>query len=300
MAHPHGRDRGLGGHDRVLSLVRIASAAAAVATRGPHGGGGCSSRSLKLPPLLIGAFTGTISATSSEVGIFQTVEQAILPQTAPDSRRTWLFAIYNTVANFAGALGSLAAASVVFFISLGLEGADAYRPFFVFYAVVGLINLAVFLTLSDRVELVKVEGERRFLGIRRSRGTVAKLSLLFGLDAFAGGFVVLSLVAYWFHLRWGLSPEALAVLFFWVNVLSGFSLLAAGWLAQRIGLLNTMVFTHLPSNVLLMLIPLMPSAALAVALLLLRMSISQMTCRPVSRTRWRSSTRRNGRRPRHH
>jgi MFS family permease len=227
-------------------------------------------------PLLIGAFTGTISATSSEVGIFQTVEQAILPQTAPDERRTWLFAIYNTAANFAAAVGSLAAASVVYFSSLGLQGADAYRPLFVLYAVIGLVNLAVFATLSDRVELVKVEAEGRFLGIRRSRGTVAKLSLLFGLDAFAGGFVVLSLVAYWFHLRWDLSPETLASLFFWVNLLSGASLLAAGWLAQRIGLLNTMVFTHVPSSVLLALVPLMPSAALAVAVFLARMSISQM------------------------
>jgi len=227
-------------------------------------------------PLLIGAFTGTISATSSEVGIFQTVEQAILPQTAPDERRTWLFAIYNTAANFAAAVGSLAAASVVYFSSLGLQGADAYRPLFVLYAVIGLANLAVFVTLSDRVELVKVDADRRFLGIRRSRGTVVKLSLLFGLDAFAGGFVVLSLVAYWFHLRWDLSPGALASLFFWVNLLSGASLLAAGWLAHRIGLLNTMVFTHVPSSILLALVPLMPSAALAVAVFLARMSISQM------------------------
>jgi MFS family permease len=227
-------------------------------------------------PLLIGAFTGTISATSSEVGIFQTVEQAILPQTAPDERRTWLFAIYNTVANFAAACGSLAAASVVLFSSLGLQGADAFRPLFVLYAIIGLINLAVFVTLSDRVELVKVDAERSFFGIRRSGGTVAKLSLLFGLDAFAGGFVVLSLVAYWFHLRWDLSPEQLASIFFWVNLLSGASLLAAGWLAQRIGLLNTMVFTHAPSSLLLVLVPLMPSAGLAVAVFLARMSISQM------------------------
>src|SRR5437870_1435043 len=112
---------------------------------------------------------------------------------------------------------SPAAASVVYFSSLGLQGADAYRPLFGLYAVIGLANLAVFLTLSDRVELVKVDAERRFLGIRRSSGTVAKLSLLFGLDAFAGGFVVLSLVAYWFHLRWDLSPGALASLFFWVK-----------------------------------------------------------------------------------
>ena len=172
--------------------------------------------------------------------------------------------------------GGAIAAAVGFFTSLGMQGADPYRPFFGFYALVGLVNLAVFVTLSDKVEVAKVHGERRFLGITRSGGTVAKLSALFGLDAFAGGFVVLSLVAYWFHLRWGLSPEALASVFFWVNVLSGLSLLAAGWLAQRIGLLNTMVFTHIPSSILLLLVPLMPSAALAVALFLARMSISQM------------------------
>src|SRR5438552_10045524 len=226
--------------------------------------------------LVAGAFTGTISATSSEVGIFQTVEQAILPQTAPNERRTWLFSIYNTAANFAGALGSLAAAAVGFFAAQGLHGADAYRPLFAFYAVVGLLNLAIFLTLSDRVELAKVEGERRFIGIHRSTGTVAKLSLLFGLDSFAGGFVVQSVVAYWFYLRWGLDPEALAAIFFWVGILSGLSLLAAGWLAERIGLLNTMVFTHLPSQFALLLIPLAPTAGLAVALYLARMSVSQM------------------------
>ncbi|CAN5179936.1 MFS transporter [soil metagenome] len=226
--------------------------------------------------LVLAGFTGTISATSSEVGVFQTVEQAVLPQTAPAERRTWLFSIYNMLGNFAGATGSLFAATAGYFASLGLRGADAYRPLFVLYAVIGLANLVVFLTLSDRIELAQIEGERKFIGIRRSRGTVAKLSALFGLDAFAGGFVVQSLVAYWFFLRWGLPPEQLAVIFFWVGVLSGASLLAAGWLAGRIGLLNTMVFTHLPSNVLLMLLPLAPTAGLAVALFLLRMSISQM------------------------
>src|SRR5205814_9909818 len=105
------------------------------------------------------------------------------------------------------------------------------------------------------VELAKVEGDRRFLGIHRSRGTVAKLSALFSLDSFAGGLVVQSLVAYWFYLRWGLSPETLAVVFFWVNVVSGLSFLAAAPLANRIGLLNTMVFSHLPAIVLVMLVP---------------------------------------------
>ena len=226
--------------------------------------------------LLLGAFTGTISATNSEVGVFQTVEQAVLPQTTSDERRTWLFSIYNMLANFAGALGSLSAASVTLFAAAGLVGADVYRPLFLLYALVGLANLVLFITLSERVELAHVEGERRFVGIHRSRGMVTKLSALFGLDAFAGGFVVHSLVAYWFYLRWGFSPGTLATLFFWVGVVSGLSFLAAGWLARRFGLLNTMVFTHLPSQVLLMLVPLAPTSWLAAAFFLARMSLSQM------------------------
>ena len=226
--------------------------------------------------LALAALTGTISATSSEVGVFQTVEQAILPQTASNDRRTWLYSIYNTLGSFSAALGSLFAASVGFFASLGLSGPAAYRPFFVLYSVIGLMNVGIFLSLSPRVELARVEGKRRFMGIGRSAGTVVKLSALFGLDAFAGALVVQPIVAYWFYLRWGLDPAALAVIFFWVGVLSGVSLLAASWLAARIGLLNTMVATHLPSNVLLILVPLAPSAPLAVGLYLARMSISQM------------------------
>jgi len=126
------------------------------------------------------------------------------------------------------------------------------------------------------MELAKIEGERKFVGVHRSRGIVTRIALLFGVDAFAGALVVQSLVAYWFHLRWGLSAEVLAVVFFWVNVVSGLSFLATPALANRIGLLRTMVFTHLPSNVLLVLVPLAPSAELAVALFLLRMSLSQM------------------------
>ena len=226
--------------------------------------------------LVLAAFTGTISATSSEVGVFNTVDQAILPQAVAPHHRTWAFALYGLVGNLSQAAGALFAGTVAFFASLGLQGADAYRPLFVLYAVIGLANLAIFATLSPRVELARVEGERGFIGIRRSRGAVARLSVLFGLDAFAGGFVVLALVAYWFNLRWGLSPEVLGVVFFWVGVVSALSFVAAGWLAGRIGLLNTMVFTHLPSNVLLMLVPLMPTAPLAVIVFLARMSISQM------------------------
>jgi len=226
--------------------------------------------------LVLGAFTGTISASSSEVGPFVTVEQAILPQTAPDDRRTWLFSIYDTLGNLAAAIGALFTGTVVLFARLGLTGAGSYRPLFLIYAAIGALNLLVFLSLSEGVEAARVEGRHRFVGLHRSRGAVARLSALFGLDALAGGFVLQSIVAYWFHLRWDLSPGTLGVLFFWVGLLSGLSLLAAGWMARRFGLLNTMVFTHLPSNVLLILVPLAPSAWLAVLLFLARMSVSQM------------------------
>jgi len=230
----------------------------------------------RLGLLVLGALTGTISASSAEVGPFVTVEQAILPQTAPADRRTWLFSIYDAMGTLAGAAGALCTGAVGLFARLGLAGAAAYRPLFLLYAAIGLGNLVLFLGLSDRVEAARVEGARRFIGLHRSRGTVAGLSVLFGLDALAGGFVLQSIVAYWFHLRWGLSPAALGLLFFWVGVLSGLSLLAAGRLARRFGLLNTMVFTHLPSNLLLMLVPLAPAAWLAVLLFLARMSVSQM------------------------
>jgi MFS family permease len=226
--------------------------------------------------LVLGAFTGTISASSADVGPFVTVEQAILPQTAPDQRRTRLFSIYDTLGNLAGAAGALFTGVVGLFSRLGLAGANVYRPLFVIYAGIGLLNLLLFLSLSDGVEAARVEGKRRLVRLHRSRGTVARLSALFGLDALAGGLVIQSIVAYWFHVRWGLAAETLGLLFFWVGVLSGLSLLAAGWLAERFGLLNTMVFTHLPSHVLLILVPLAPTAWLAVLLFLARMSVSQM------------------------
>jgi MFS family permease len=226
--------------------------------------------------LLLGGFTGTISVANTEVGPFLTVEQAILPQTAADDRRTWLFSLYDMLGSFAGALGALFAGSVAFFAALGLHGADVYRPLFVVYAAVGGLNVLVFLRLSDRVERDKLEGKRTFLGIHRSAGTITKLSLLMSLDAFAGGLVVQSLMAYWLHLRWGLSAETLGVVFFCVNVIAGLSFLGVGPLAARIGLLNTMVFTHLPSSIVLLLVPLAPTPWLAVLLILLRACTSQM------------------------
>jgi predicted MFS family arabinose efflux permease len=173
-------------------------------------------------------------------------------------------------------MGALFAGVVGMFGQLGLRGPDMYRPLFVLYALIGLLNLAVFIGLSDRVESAKIYGERRFIGIHRSAGVVTKLSLLMSLDAFAGGLVVQSLMAYWLHLRWDLSAETLGVVFFCVNVMNGLSFLGVGPLAARIGLLNTMVYTHAPSSVLLMLVPLMPTPWLAVLCIFLRATMSQM------------------------
>jgi len=159
--------------------------------------------------------------------------------------------------------------------------ADAYRSVIVLYAAIGGALALAFFRLSRRLEpapadRVDAPGLRWMSGVHRSRATVWRLSALFGLDSFGGGFVVQGFTAYWFHLRFGLDPGALGLLFLAANLLAGCSALLAASLAARISLINTMVVTHLPSNVLLILVPLMPTLPLAVAVLLLRFSISQM------------------------
>ncbi|HVN76694.1 MAG TPA: MFS transporter [Thermoanaerobaculaceae bacterium] len=230
--------------------------------------------------LLAAATVGVISPSGNEVGPFIAVEQAALSQVVPDEERTRVFAWYNLVGSFATALGSLAGGA----LSQGLRGAGAtplaaYRAVVVGYAMFGGLLAILFAGLSRSVEAPQVHGgpapTRRF-GLHRSRGVVAQLAALFSLDAFAGGFVVQSMVAYWFHLRFGVAPATLGAIFFGANVLAGFSALIAVRVAARVGLVNTMVFTHLPSNVLLVMVPLMPTLPLAISVLLLRFSISQM------------------------
>jgi len=232
--------------------------------------------------LLLAATIGIISPAGNEVGPFLAVEQAALSQSLPDASRTRAFAWYALAGSFATALGALGGgglASVL--LSRGLAPLSAYRVVAVGYAALGALLLLLFAGLSEAAEAPGRKPSRPpflapGLGLGRSRGVVARLSALFALDAFAGGFVVQSLVAWWFHTRWGMDEALLGGLFFAANVLAGLSALAAGWMASRIGLVNTMVFTHLPSNVLLLLVPLMPTLPLAVGVLLLRFSISQM------------------------
>lgn len=231
--------------------------------------------------LLVAATIGVISPSGNEIGPFLSVEQAALSHIVGDEQRTDVFAWYNLVGSFSTALGALAGGLIAEASQhFGLVGAAALRPVLWAYAGIGLVLIGGFALLSPAIEAhVGNEAsmpEKTVLGLHESRWIVFKLSLLFALDAFGGGFVIQSIIAYWFHVRFQLDPAMLGTIFLFANLLAGVSALAAGWLARRIGLVNTMVFTHLPSNVLLILVPLMPNVYWAVALLLLRFSISQM------------------------
>ncbi len=230
--------------------------------------------------LLVAAATiGVISPGGNEIGPFLSVEQAALSHIIDDDRRTGVFAWYNLAGSFSTALGALAAGLIAAAASrAGWTGAASFRPVLLAYAGIGLLLMLGFSLLSSRIEASGPAEVKptTVLGLHESRGTVLKLSLLFALDAFGGGFIIQSVIAYWFHIRFGLDPEQLGTMFMFANLLAGVSALAAGRLARRFGLVNTMVFTHLPSNVLLILVPLMPSVSWALGILLLRFSISQM------------------------
>jgi len=230
--------------------------------------------------LIVAAIVGVLSPSGNEIGPFLSIEQAALSQIVPDDQRTRTFAWYNLVGSFATATGALVGGGV----AQGLQAAgstplESYRAIVIGYALFGVALALLFNRLSSAIEVTTspqpaVTPSR--LGLHHSRGIVLKLSGLFALDAFAGGFVVQSLVAYWFHVRFGVEPALLGSIFFGANVLAGISALLAARVAARIGLINTMVVTHIPSNILLMLVPLMPNLPLAIAMLLLRFSISQM------------------------
>jgi MFS family permease len=232
-----------------------------------------------LPVLVLAATIGVISPSGNEVGPFLAVEQASLSQTIADRSRTRVFAWFNLTGSFATATGALVGGGVAgALIAAGRTPIDAYRAVIVVYACLGLLLAALFWRVSPRVEVAQapdVSVSRR-LGLHRSRSIVARLSALFALDAFGGGLVVQSLVAYWFHLRFGADVAVLGGVFFGANILAGISALAAARIADRIGLVRTMVFTHLPSNMLLAAVPLMPTLPLAIIVLLARFSISQM------------------------
>jgi len=227
-----------------------------------------------LPFILVAVAVGTVSPTGGDIGPFVSLEQAMLPQAADASRRTDAFAVYNLAATLAASLGALFSGLPAFAASLLGIPKVPFELLFASYAGLGLLTLAIYASLSSSLEARSPA--RAFTLSSASRGKVSRLGALFATDSFGGGFVVQSFVAFWFASVYGLDPVALAGVFFAANLLASLSFLGASRLASRFGLLNVMVFTHLPSSVLLMLVPLMPTLPLALAAYLGRMSLSQM------------------------
>jgi MFS family permease len=228
--------------------------------------------------LIIAAIIGVISPSGNEIGPFLSVEQAGLTQLISDKKRTQYFAWYALVGSFATALGALIGGWLAQVLqNNGWTIVASYRVILAGYAIGGFLLVLLFLNLTNAVEVeTKPDTIKRVFGLHQSRGVVLKLSSFFALDAFAGALLVQSLIAYWFHVRFGVETGILGSIFFGANILAGISALLAVRLASRFGLINTMVFTHIPSNVLLILVPLMPTLPLAIGVLLLRFSISQM------------------------
>jgi MFS family permease len=246
------------GRRRTLVIGALLMAAAGVAF--------AATRALAL--LIVAGTIGVISPSGGEVGPFLPIEQAALSQVVPDYSRTAVFGWYTLAGSFATAIGSLCGGILS-------HAAGNYRVVVWLYAAVGAVLAVLFTRVSSKVEVTSPPATSAW-GIGRSRSVVLRLSALFALDSFAGGFVVQSFAAYWFYLRFGVNPATLGAIFFGANVLAGVSAVLASRLAVRFGLVRTMVFTHLPSNILLILVPLMPTLPLAVLLLFARFSISQM------------------------
>jgi MFS family permease len=226
--------------------------------------------------LVAAGIIGVISPSGNEVGPFLSIEQAALTHVVTDRTRTSVFAWYTLAGSLATALGALAGGSISTLLQqTTMAPVRSYRMVVILYAALGLTLAVLFSRLSRAAEAATRGGKHR-LGLGASRGVVVKLSALFALDSFGGGFVIQSFAAYWFYLRFGVNPGTLGAIFFWANILAGISALLASRLAARFGLIKTMVGTHLPSNVLLIMVPLMPTLPLAVLVLLIRFSISQM------------------------
>jgi MFS family permease len=216
-------------------------------------------------PVLAG-IVGQMSVGAGEVGPFLPLEQAMLPRTARMDRRTLAFSVYNLVGYGASSVGALLA---------GLPTYVGFRPLFFAYMISGLLGAILYASLSKGVELEKQAARRSVLS-PKARPIVLRLSALFAIDAFGGGFIGSSILSYYFYLRFGLDLAALGTIFFLTQLVTALSFLLAERIARRIGLLRTMVFSHVPSNVFLIAVAFAPTPVSAVALLLCRQSLSQM------------------------
>ncbi len=218
------------------------------------------------------AFIGTINPSTGDLGVLVPLEHAMLARDAEDRQRTRTFARYSLIGALSMAVGSLAAATPDFLASFGIDKLAGFKIMFYVYAALGLLGAALYHALPHaHITQAPVQAP-----LGPSRGIVFKLAALFSIDAFAGGFVVQSLLALWLFQRFDLSISAASLFFFWATTLSAFSYPVAAWLARRIGLVNTMVFTHIPSSVFLILAAFSPNLYLTLTLLLLRSALSQM------------------------
>ena len=218
------------------------------------------------------AFIGTVNPSGGDLGVLVPLEHAVLAQNATDASRTHVFARYSLIGALCTAAGSLAASLPDFLVIRGGTELGAFRLMFYAYAALGILNAILY----RRVPHVRAEEKAPHAPLGPSRGTVYKLAALFSIDAFAGGFVAQSLLVLWLFQRFDLSLSAAGLFFFWSSTLSAFSYPVAAWIARRIGLVNTMVFTPIPSSVFLILAAFSPNLYLALALLLLRSALSQM------------------------
>jgi MFS family permease len=219
------------------------------------------------------ALLGTINPSAGSVSIFAPLEQAMLTGASSDAGRTAVFARYSLVGALAAAIGALAAGAPELLAAFGLAERDALRTAFLLYAALGA---ACFLAYRSIPALPAADRRERHAPLGPSRGIVVRLAALFSVDSFAGGLAVQSLLALWLFERFDLSLAEAGLFFFWSGVLSAFSFPVAAWLAARIGLINTMVFTHIPSSLCLVAAVLAPTVEVALALLLLRAALSQM------------------------
>ena len=219
------------------------------------------------------AFVGTMNPTTGDIGVHVPLEHAALAQRASDEARTRVFAHYSLIGALSVAAGALAAGTPDLLLATGMDRLKALQVMFYGYAVLGVLG-AIFYSYLPRAELHDTKIQHAPLG--PSRRTVYKLAALFSLDAFAGGFTVQSLLALWLFERFELSLAAASTFFFWSNVLGAFSLPVAARLGQRFGLVNTMVFTHIPSSICLIVAAFSPNLTVVLVLLLLRAACSQM------------------------
>jgi predicted MFS family arabinose efflux permease len=235
--------------------------------------GSAFSFTLSMPVLIVAALTGTLSTDPNESGPITSIEQAMLGH-APEQERARVFGRYNAVAFFAGSIGALLGGGPELF-RRWIPGLPANQRFLLIFLILGVISALLASRLSPAVE---VQPEDRGDGppLTTSKPTVRRLAALFALDSGAGGFIVQTFLVFWFAKRFGLTPDVMGAVFFAAGLLQGISSIVAGRLATKIGLINTMVFTHIPSNVLLAAIPFVPDAGWAVAILLARFALSQM------------------------